>query len=295
MAYSRVILIAALFLSFFGGSRGVARAITEYCPARVSALHAIGVADAATASKLFSYRLEAEGPRQVSADVVVDTTRGWFTVKAPVTSLSVYEQRLRSPSVVFRHNAYLSPPLYIRFAQALTVVDAYVSDAVASDDPAFGWSAKGKVQCDPPAGFFVPVVPERLPTSPELLDAPDDSAVAVPSTVAAAQAVSISAPGSIDCASPFSAVKVTMPMQPEFPREMADDARAKSGTTIVRVAVDAQGHVDDAWTFAPSGFELYDDATVRAARQSKYKPGTAFCKSAPGFFFYRADFARGYP
>jgi TonB family protein len=63
-------------------------------------------------------------------------------------------------------------------------------------------------------------------------------------------------------------------------------------TALVEVLVDADGKVTDAWVYSPSGYQLFDDETLRVARASTYAAGTAFCKPAPGTYLFQATFKR---
>ena len=72
--------------------------------------------------------------------------------------------------------------------------------------------------------------------------------------------------------------------------EMPDDARGASGTVIIEVQVDNTGRVMSTIIQRSSNNKALDDATVSAARRSKYSPAIRNCVAVPGMYRYVVTF-----
>ncbi len=257
---------------------------TEYCPARISQTHLFDAAPEAQ-TRLFAYRLAAASPRTVSGSIAVKTSAGWLAVSFANVKLEERDEQWISPTTAFKRRAFVSAPLYARMPQNVTVLSDFVETAETSGDSLFGWDAKGRVGCTPPAGFEFHGDPTKRGLS---LQNPIDEPGLPDAKTPIATASITSAPGKEDCPVPFARATVTVPMVPQYPREL--QSAGASGTTYVAVAIAANGTPDDFWVWAPSGFAAIDRETLRVARASRYRGGTSFCAPAPGIFLFRADF-----
>jgi len=280
----RLCIVIACVLALGAACGARALALTEYCPASAGVFTALGGGHADT---LYSYDLLAEGARSVQGTVLVDTSSGWFKVEFPSTALTEWKFHYQGEYVTFSRSAYESAPLYVRFPTPVTIISFFVSDARSDGDQNFGWDEKGDVACSPPAGLetvqkFPPMpLPKVLNPRTDLAapPAPDASiAIASPTTV----------PGSESCSQPFTAATVTKAAALSYPAE--EQFRSVSAIAVVKVAVNGNGTLDDAWIYYPSGSRWFDQAAIDSARSSKYKGGTAFCEPANGLYLFRATF-----
>lgn len=280
------IALAACFLV-----PGRALAITEYCPAAVSSLTPIGVKTGP--ATMYSFFLNAEGKRSVNATIDIDTNAGWFSMTVPTVDLTLHTYNESFGAVDFQRANFESDLLYVRFAQPVSVVAAFVSQATATADGAFGWEQKGPQHCQAPAGLEASLT-TKIKNGPDLLARVKnprklDSAPTAGSVVLAASG--IAAPGSLDCKDPFSDANVTTQVPPDLDTYKSYQLPNGFYSTIVKVAISADGSVDDAWIYTPSGVAAFDAATLAAGKASKYSGGTSFCVPSPGIYILRADFS----
>ncbi|MGA7747283.1 MAG: energy transducer TonB [Candidatus Aquilonibacter sp.] len=94
------------------------------------------------------------------------------------------------------------------------------------------------------------------------------------------------------CAEPNQSATIVKPVAPEYP--MAERS-AGLGTinVLVIVSVDASGSAVGAKVGRSSGFADFDEATMRAALASTYKPAIVNCAPASGTYPFRAQFRPG--
>jgi TonB family protein len=82
------------------------------------------------------------------------------------------------------------------------------------------------------------------------------------------------------------------PVQPE-PTDVGMGSPDLFAIVAVRVAPD--GSVEKAKIDRSSGNLLFDQASVRAARHSTYKPKAVDCKPVDGTVYFRTSLSHGYP
>jgi len=284
MSY-RPTLRAALTLAFalIGyvlATHGTARALSEFCPASSGGFYRIGDAS----SSLYSFVVDAEGPRTVSGTIVVKTDTGWFNVPFAQATMIERDEQWRDEFVSYSRRSFGSAPLYVRFPQPEHIIDSFVLEATASGDPYFGWDSKGDVQCSAPAGFGIVNTLPRAEAA-HLLNPRTDVHDPPPANAIVPTASISSIPGSTDCQTPFAQAAVTKPVSPNYPLGYNITTEV-----LVEVLVDASGALADSWVFKPSGYTYFDQAALESARKSTYQAGTAFCKPAPGKYIFRAKF-----
>ncbi len=256
----------------------------EYCPARVGGSERLTSA----ASTLYSFELRAHSARTVSGSIDVQTKAGWFTIPFTDIALTAGRVRYRTAENAFERTTAVSPELFARFPAGVTTASMWwVASARAFGDGPFGWAAKGTVACPPIAGLGIP---DRF-TSPDVavrVSAARIDLSATPrpgDTVAIAQP--IPAPLSTACRHPFTNARVIAVAGLNWPRTFRIWERR---ATFVEVAISAQGHVDGAWVYQPSGIEAFDLASLRSATLTEYAAGRAFCKPAPGYYLFVSAF-----
>jgi len=276
-----VLTIALAFVASMLAAHGTARALSEFCPAHSGGFNRIGDA----ASSLYSFTVDAEGPRTVSGTIVVQTDAGWFSVPFASAAIAGRAEKWRNTNVEYAREAYSSAPMYVQFPTSQHIIASFVSHTSSSGDLIFGWDAQGDVQCSAPAGFGIIRDATKQKETTELLNPRTDLSASPPPGATIQTAAVASPPGSTDCKTPFADAIVTRPVPPQYPLGY------NVGTVVlVEVLVDASGALADAWVFSPSGYRSFDLAALESARQSKYQSGTAFCKAAPGNYMFRAVF-----
>jgi len=280
----RFSILAALAVIVFCAV-GRCEARVEFCPASLR-MEAVGEGPAKRADAMFGFELVALGPRTVSATIAFDTDGGWFTAVVPPVTLTERDRHFNGPSNGFVDPEWISPTTYVRFPNPVRVNHAWVSTALATGD-GFGWSVQGPVECSPdPNGDIRPGLrsTERIKLYDEdrLNAQPARGAVVIDARPSAALAHA-------DCAHPFSdATVLDHAAVPNYTGILA--AEGAGGDAGIIVAIGADGILKDAWVWAPSGQEQFDDATLAAAKKTTYKAGTAYCKPVPGVYLFWTTF-----
>lgn len=294
--HMRYALIVALCWAAILAAGVRAQAAIEYCPARAQ-VDPIGISAPSDGSplpsSLYSLVLSGLSSRTVSGTLVMHTENGWYTLPFTNVVLTQYQEQWQDQYVRFTTPLFLSPVFYLRFSQPVTVSGWFVSEASTSGEVVFGWDAKGKVTCASGRDISVVAFGAKASTSTRVsrgdlhwLNPLPTSSAAPPSDTPMLTPALTSAPGSTDCAVPFADAVVTKAIAPSFPPA----SRGENGETFVQVAVSADGHLDDAWVWGPSGDKLLDAAALEAAQDSKYAPARAFCQDVPGMYFFRVQF-----
>jgi len=284
--------LAFSFIAYLAATHGTARALAEFCPARISPVHAV----ANGGGSLYSATLGALSARNVQADGEAQTENGWYAFAIPSIAITQQEITYKSSVVTFTRYESKSPLFYVRFpSDAGKVLRWWVTDATSSGDTVMGWDAKGKVTC-PPLANFIPVItvgkPRQTASTDEWRAHRATPGAANYDRLPVASDMVLSATGgapaqNLACAAPFAPAIVTRPNQPGWPMGYNISSEI---VTLIRVAVDAHGNVADAWIWQPSGGKAFDEAALASAKNSVYAAGTAFCAPAPGDYVFRAVF-----
>ena len=275
----RVMLIVAVAAAFFAWSGADARATAEFCPARLTMRPIDG--DAATGSRMFGFDLSAQGPRTVTAMLAFDTDAGWFTAAVPPVAIGEKDRHYTSPWADFMRRDFVSAKMYLQFPAAVKVRRAWVYAAQAADDD-FGWTAQGQVKCSASAAI---AVPPNVTEPPPTLDPKDSDRLNDPPPANAKPLIAVksAALGRTNCGQPFSDAAVTTQTSPDYPRVLSVHAPggAAGGTSIIQVAINADGTLSDAWIWGTSGFSALDNAALDAAKHSGYRSAIAYCEPVP--------------
>jgi TonB family protein len=189
----------------------------------------------------------------------------------------------------------VTAPFYVRFPAAVTNVSTWwVTNAQTTGEKLFGWDKRGVVACP-----LMPPQPELKPT-PRAQDQlvtrinrlPYDLASSPAANALVSIATATSAPGDTTCAVPFSGATAIKMVAPDFPESVAETLTGPMApvTNIVEVFLDEKGAVVDTTIIQPSPYPGLDQATVRAARESTFKPEISFCKPIVSTYLFEADF-----
>lgn len=286
----RVIIGAVICAAFLAFGQSRAQAMIEFCPARLNIAPVktdVAQKDDAPAA-LYGFDLEAMGPRSLTATLAFDTSGGWFKIDVPPVTLTERVRHYTSVSAYFTRTDFVSPVMYVRFPQAVTLSHTWVYTARTSDDGPFGWAKQGQVTCDPPgtAKATGPIGRFAARLDPKDLDALSDPP-AQRSFIAAAQRTAPLETGT--CSDPFADATATDIVSPDYPMALRGFSTRVLSSSI-EVAIDAAGNVADAWVWGPSGAEAADAASLAAARATKYKAGRAYCRNVPGLYMFRVTF-----
>lgn len=272
----RVPLFAVFFAVLFLLSMHRALALYEFCPTDIRTAAVSPKADGS--ATVYGFQLTALGPRSVSATIAFDTDAGWFTAQVPSTTLAQKERHYTGQFSDFTMRDWISPIMYLQFAQPVKLRQQWVLHALATGDQ-FGWAAQGDVLCEPysgGAGEYLPVAPSFGFTTKDI--DPISQAPASGSTIIKAQ-TSVALKKS-DCPDPFENTIVTSIAKPNN----LTPARTPQ-VTAVAVAIKDDGTVADAWIWGPSGDNSSDQAALTAAKNSTFKAGRAYCQASPGFYY----------
>lgn len=297
----RVFLAAFIGVTFFLCALRPASATAEFCPAmldyqRTGASETLPSREAspsgngAIPAPLYGFELTALDTRTITnATLAFDTTAGWFTVRVPMVTLAEKDRHYTGPSSTFVRRDYVSPLMYVRFPDAVTIRHAWVYSASASGDGAYGWQAKGVVPCDPPPA------PSQKQTakysSPYRLDPKDEDPVGMPGTNSVLLPANPVKPLEDDnCGLPFSNATAKDVARPRYPPALRGAVFGRA-TTAVEVAIGADGTLADAWIWAPSGFRPFDEEALRAAKNTTYSGARSYCRAVPGLYLFRVTFA----
>lgn len=279
-------LLGALILAAAAASPTPARAVTEFCPASLAGAY---TKPSDHDPLVHHYRLQALGPRLVSAVIFADTDHGWFSwtqQSVPLTRMT-FTRTGPEPDYKTTNVQAESPELSVTFPEAVNVTRAWVTAAKTQGDETFGWDARGAIPCDPPdfdPGRPSNVITKRTPASNDPTPAPaPPPAVATPIT---------SPFPDVNCEHPFVAATVTHAVQPVFPGIVAQEGFGGMATTEVYIALDRTGQLKDAWIFAKSGYPQFDRAALDAAKKSSYKGAISYCRPVTGWYLFRAAFVR---
>ncbi len=272
-----------------------AEAMVEYCPAMVtmSPAGAPGAAPgAAPRASTYALWLSASTPRNVSGRAAIHTDAGWYVVNVPETALTQVTQQWKDRYVQFSRRVAQSAPLFVSFPKPVSVASAFMLNAKTQGETQLGWDAKGTVQCSPQIDRLERPRSNRqlAPTGmqPHLIS-PLFVAPQPPASAQVLPAMLSSGPGDTSCPVPFRDAKAfNLPRVP-YP-EAAKYRSVKYGDAFVEVAISATGSVDDAWIFAPTGSPPLDQAAVRAAKMTSYKPAIAFCQKVPSIYSFLSEF-----
>ena len=257
--------------------------VVEFCPAHLEGFHAF----AGPNDGIVSFSIAAESARNVSANVIVQTDRGWYTFQVKDVNLAVDVAHFASPTVRFARVLYHTKPLYVQLLPGERVIRWWIYDATAVGDETFGWDKRGDVTCFPLPEGDTGIRPSA--NGPKRVDDPNDL-FAIPGPSDTILHVSpIPQPAEMtECAKPFVPASVVRAIQPTWPRTVG--RISTNLTTDIEVAIDADGSLAGAWVYSPAGIPDLDSAALRAAEASKFSGGIALCKPAPGNYLFRADF-----
>lgn len=276
-------LFVAASLAFFAATHGRALAVVEYCGASAS-LTPVGVAGADTPTATYAITLWANSSRTVSGHIAVQGESGWYDIAFNGVNLTPRTHRYRGPSVLFSRTDFESPRFFATFPTPIAMRAAFVDAATVTNEHVLGWDSQEHA-C---AGYDIDLEhsPQQAPKDVSVLD-PDPSPTPPPPGTPVLHASIASAPGSTNCALPFAGAKATRAMPPDFPIGYHID---QAYVSLIEVAVNEKGRLDDAWVYAPSGIKALDDAAMRSARLSTYDAPRAFCQNVPGVYLFRAVF-----
>jgi hypothetical protein len=259
-----------------------ADAATEFCPASLAQIYSTSPGDATVQY----YRLQALASRVVEGTIIADTDAGWFTWRQQPVQLTRATYVSISPSIKFWFRKAVSPEMTVVFPEPVSIRRVWVATAQTHGDHFFGWDAQGMVTCEPP-DFARAKYPDVTRTQRAPAAGDETPAPAPPPVNAVASAPPFSA---ISCAQPFVSATLTDPVQPNFPAILGDQGFSGVAVSEIAVAVGPDGKLVDAWVWANSGYPQIDAAALVAARKSKYKGATSYCRPVNGTYLFRADF-----
>ncbi len=293
----RVALGFALACGLFALAAERAQALTEICPARLE-VRAVSATDqtARGPARLFGFALTAMGPRTVSGKLAFDTSAGWFTVDVPPVVLAEKDKHYDAMFGRLTIPGWVSPIMYARFPQAVTIAHSWLYSAIAKGDGDFGWEKSGMFICPPPAGAqradgvkTISVVISTLPGGTRQFEIPtvDPKEVEPLSTPPLAAVTQFAATATkpletASCAKPFADALAIILVDPGYPRIL--QATGASGLIGVGLALNGDGTLADSWVWAPSGLAAFDQAAMSAVQHQKYSGAVSYCHPVPAIY-----------
>jgi TonB family protein len=261
-------------------------AISELCPVEF-AIHPTGTNIEPAA--LFGIQLNAQGPRSVTSTIAFDTSAGWFVASLPTITLLEKDRHYDSPTVSFIQRTWISPLMYVRFPAPIGLKHTWVYEARTSGDD-FGWNKMGLVNCQPRPVTTVGARPPRPGIIIEKLDPKDADHLDLPPGSGSIIVTATKSPPlkNAECAQPFADASVTRPWAPDYPalaRRPAVDV-----TSTIKVMLNADGSLADAWVLYPTAFAPFDEAARLAAMRTKYRGAIAYCEPVPSEYVFRVTF-----
>lgn len=286
----RVLLAAFIAAAFFLALHRPASAATEFCPGQLRYKAVAPASFASQPQQTYGFEISALTARGIgSATLAFDTSSGWYTVDVPDTELTG-KVRHYTGNLSFEERDYVSPQMYVRFPQAVSVNHAWLYSAIATGD-GLGWQQQGTVLCPPPPDASSQEK-RRFPKRGKgmMLDHADDhlsdppNATSVVLTAKASKALA-----STDCPEPFSDATVQDQAAPQYPEAMRGSATSDAAVGV-EVAISPDGTVRDTWVRASSGYAAFDTASVAAAKRSTYKGAVSYCQAVPGTYMFDVFF-----
>jgi hypothetical protein len=289
----RVMLGALIGAAVFVLMLRPAQATVEFCPTAMK-YERVGPESAKDLpSALYGFELTAFGARTItSARLAFDTSAGWYTVGLPATVITEKDRHYDGSARFVRHD-YVSPVMYVRFPEELTIAHAWLYSAAAQNDT-YGWQGRGIITCDPPPASSpkqLQRLPKRRIQPPYYLDPKDEDRLSdAPSATSAVFVPSSTKPlEASNCDEPFRDATVKVQAQPQYPKLMLDFATGQA-TTSVQVLIGGDGTLADAFVWGTSGLRPFDDAALEAAEKSTYEGALSYCKPVPASYFFRVTF-----
>ncbi|HKU66419.1 MAG TPA: hypothetical protein VJP85_01440 [Candidatus Baltobacteraceae bacterium] len=273
-----------------------AGAVVEFCPASLQYERVGAQSENDSPGALYGFELSAQGPRTItSATLAFDTDEGWFSVVMPSVTLGLKDHHYANNWSSFTRHDWVTSVSYVRFPRDVAIRRAWVYQAQADKDGAFGWESLGMVSCPPPPDMSAAQQKRyRRPRVRTMHDAAytlsnPDPLSAAPTAASVILAARTSTPlERTDCRVPFQDAEVRDQARPAFPDGM--DGMLDRGMTSVEVALGPDGTLRDAWIWGPSGVDSYDYSALRAARTSTYSAARSYCMAVPSAYFFDVNF-----
>ena len=269
----RAIATVIFLASLSGLSVTQAKADGEFCPAWLY-LKPVGVNGTPYTGALYGFTLNAGTPKTVSATLALETESSWYSVAVPAEAIAPATRHFIEPDGAHRAlPAWASPVMYLRFPHPVALINAFVLGADGQAcPPQPRWSLMPKSRG--PTTVLDPQYPDATTLSPQ----PEDS-VLTPKPAKPFYRT--------DCAEPFRDAGVKVPVPPEYPEPLLHGAQ---GTAQVRVTINPGGSLASATLFQSSGDINFDNATLRAARETTYQSAVAYCQPVPGSYLFKTIF-----
>ncbi len=280
--FTAAMITCALLLA----ARERAMAIAEYCPAEIDLSHGVGTSSDSAPAQMWAYTLRAENARTVSGTIVAQTDAGWFAFPFRNAVLVGGNVDYRTIYASFSRREYESAPLYVRFPGPVKILRWWIANATTTADAAFGWNAGAQYACLPQAGLGVSTGRSGSTFPLRRLTPEPNLSIPPPPGTPVVQAGTIAEPlGMTTCATPFTNAHARMVGEVGYPLGY----RLHEEVTV-EVAIAGDGHLDDAWVYAPSGYEAFDKEAMRTVKSSEFVGGTALCQPAPGLYIFIVTF-----
>ncbi len=270
-----LLLTLAALLAALVATNGKGIAATEFCPAEVDLVSPVGER-MGNLALTYVYELRALTARSVSAAIIADTDKGWFTWSVSGVELKPIARVQGDGLDDWSFLPTASSPLGVTFPQAVTLRRAWAFAASTTGDETMGWDKRRTVSCEvsPFESASVTLSTPGPVVTPSPLPSPK-----APMAIALAD----SPPFSIEkCKTPFKQADPTEIIWPNRSRDFPDIGDQQIVWAVVLVALDSNGHLLDSWLLESTGYAPVDLALLRSARRADYSGAISYCRHVPG-------------
>jgi TonB family protein len=268
------ISLTALSVLLFFGLAQCAQAADDFCPASLY-LKAVGGSDTLSTNTLFGFTLNAGAPKTVSNVILAfETHTGWYSAAVPSVSIAPATRHFIDRDGTHRTTqAWNSAVMYLQFPQPVSLMNAFVLGANG--------------QACPPQQRLQPAPQVRAPATIRDPAYPDATTLAPQPANLVLRPKPTKPLFGTNCAEPFREALVTEPVSPNYPEPVH---RGIQGVAQVLVTLNPGGSLADAKLFQSSGEINFDNAALRAARESSYESAVAYCQPVPGSYLFKVSF-----
>ncbi|HET9392355.1 MAG TPA: TonB family protein [Candidatus Rubrimentiphilum sp.] len=266
--------LLAIFLgSFMLSAARDAKAADEFCASWLY-LKPVGVTGSPYTGTLYGFTLNAGAPKTVSAVLAFETELGWYSVAIPPVAIASTTHHVIEPNGKHRAvPAWTSSAMYLQFSHPVSLMNAFVLGANGQAcPPQPRWALMPKSRG--PATIGDPQYPDKTTLAPE----PGD--LVLPPKPAKLSY-------NTNCAEPFHDAGVKTLVSPDYPEPLR---HGNQGTAQILVTINPGGSLADATLFQSSQDINFDNAAVRAARESTYQSAMAYCQPIPGSYLFKVTF-----
>ena len=267
-----------------------------FCPAsigKVVAVHQVTIPDAEHdlgTDNEFAIQLEGNGPATLTGTIELLSKNQLYVVPFTNATFQPFTRNVSKNGVLTAaFTSYMSEPIYVTLPVTGPLDAAWVATVThMTGTNAAGWCPSEPIKYGRAASFAVDATVKYTTTESghAIYSSLQIRTHAPKNSIAADPLAPLDTTGCANLYTPAMVLKVASPL---YPRSVAP----ASGTTLVRLAIDASGTLVNTSTAQSSGWVEFDDAARVAAAQSTFRPAQFWCSiPVPGYYLFRAHFLK---